>query len=252
MAVKCILTGQTPSVLDGVTENVQSQIDSKVDKVTGKGLSTEDYTTAEKTKLSGIEEGAQKNTVISVNSKTDAVTLVKGDVGLGNVDNTSDVDKPISTATQTALDTKQPAITASGILQGDGAGNITAAEEAEVSLVALTIDMVDGAVGFTDEEQQTVAETVNADTLGGNAPEYYATKASVDTLTTTVNSNKTAVETVQSNIQAKLDKTGGTMVGKLTAQSNTDYTVAQVRNVFISTSDPTGGNNGDIWLKYEA
>lgn len=37
--------------------------------------------------------------------KTDLV-LVKGDVGLGNVDNTSDVNKPISTATQTALDGK--------------------------------------------------------------------------------------------------------------------------------------------------
>lgn len=37
--------------------------------------------------------------------KTDLV-LVKGDVGLGNVDNTSDASKPISTATQTALDTK--------------------------------------------------------------------------------------------------------------------------------------------------
>ena len=34
---------------------------NKVDKVTGKGLSTNDYTTAEKTKLSGIETGAQKN-----------------------------------------------------------------------------------------------------------------------------------------------------------------------------------------------
>ncbi len=34
--------------------------------------------------------------------------LVKGDVGLGNVDNTSDVNKPISTATQTALDLKAP------------------------------------------------------------------------------------------------------------------------------------------------
>lgn len=33
-------------------------------------------------------------------------TLVKGDVGLGNVDNTSDANKPISTATQTALDGK--------------------------------------------------------------------------------------------------------------------------------------------------
>lgn len=81
MAVKCILTGQTPSVLDGVTENVQNQIDNKVNKVTGKGLSTEDYTTTEKTKLSGIEEGAQKNTVTSVAGKTGAVTLAASDVG---------------------------------------------------------------------------------------------------------------------------------------------------------------------------
>jgi len=34
------------------------------------------------------------------------IDLTKSDVGLGNVDNTSDVNKPISTATQTALDGK--------------------------------------------------------------------------------------------------------------------------------------------------
>jgi hypothetical protein len=34
------------------------------------------------------------------------LALVKGDVGLGNVDNTSDANKPVSTATQTALDLK--------------------------------------------------------------------------------------------------------------------------------------------------
>jgi hypothetical protein len=44
--------------------------------------------------------------VTSVNAKTGAVVLNKGDVGLGNVDNTSDAAKPISTATQAALDTK--------------------------------------------------------------------------------------------------------------------------------------------------
>lgn len=37
-----------------------------------------------------------------------SLALVKGDVGLGNVDNTSDANKPVSTATQTALDNKQP------------------------------------------------------------------------------------------------------------------------------------------------
>ena len=44
--------------------------------------------------------------VTSVAGKTGDVTLVKADVGLGDVDNTSDANKPISTATQTALDAK--------------------------------------------------------------------------------------------------------------------------------------------------
>lgn len=39
------------------------------------------------------------------------VTLAKSDFGLGNVDNTSDANKPISTATQTALNAKQNTIT---------------------------------------------------------------------------------------------------------------------------------------------
>jgi hypothetical protein len=46
------------------------------------------------------------NLVTSVAGKTGAVALTKADVGLGSVDNTSDANKPISTATQTALDTK--------------------------------------------------------------------------------------------------------------------------------------------------
>ena len=87
---------------------VDTALGGKVDKVTGKGLSTNDYTTAEKNKLEGIEAGAQVNAVTSVAGKTGAVTLAKADIsGLNNVDNTSDLDKPISTATQTALDAKQ-------------------------------------------------------------------------------------------------------------------------------------------------
>ena len=41
----------------------QAALNLKVDKVTGKGLSTEDYTTAEKNKLSGIESGANATTI---------------------------------------------------------------------------------------------------------------------------------------------------------------------------------------------
>jgi len=63
---------------------------------------------ADKAKLNGIQAGATANTgtVDSVAGKTGVVTLTKTDVGLGNVDNTSDADKPVSTAQQAALNLK--------------------------------------------------------------------------------------------------------------------------------------------------
>ena len=53
-------------------------------------------------------EAAAAAPVQSVAGKTGTITLVKADVGLGNVDNTTDANKPISTATQTALNGKVP------------------------------------------------------------------------------------------------------------------------------------------------
>ena len=47
------------------------------------------------------------SSVTSVNGYTGTVILTKSDIGLANVDNTSDLNKPISTATQTALNGKQ-------------------------------------------------------------------------------------------------------------------------------------------------
>lgn len=41
-----------------------------------------------------------------INNKENPHTVTKAQIGLGNVDNTADLDKPISTATQTALDGK--------------------------------------------------------------------------------------------------------------------------------------------------
>ena len=53
-------------------------------------------------------EAAASAPVQSVAGKTGAVTLAKADVGLSNVDNTSDANKPVSTAQQTALNLKAP------------------------------------------------------------------------------------------------------------------------------------------------
>lgn len=55
---------------------------------------------------SGILGGSGGGGVSSVAGRTGDVVLTKSDVGLSSVDNTSDLDKPVSTATQTALDDK--------------------------------------------------------------------------------------------------------------------------------------------------
>ena len=54
-------------------------------------------------------------------------------------------------------------------------------------------------------------------------------------------------------IAGKLDKSGGTMTGILTAQSNTSYATKQCRNMILSTTDAVLNDmaDGDIWIKYE-
>ena len=90
--------------------------DAEIKTAYENNANTNAFTDAEQTKLSGISTGAEVNAVDSVFGRTGAVTAqsgdyTKSDVGLANVDNTSDADKPISTATQTALDAKQGDIT---------------------------------------------------------------------------------------------------------------------------------------------
>lgn len=74
---------------EDVVEVLNSAITNKVDKVSGKGLSTNDYTNTEKSKLSGIQSGAEVNQnafskvqigedVISADTKTDTLVLVAG------------------------------------------------------------------------------------------------------------------------------------------------------------------------------
>jgi hypothetical protein len=71
--------------------DLQNALNDKVDKVTGKGLSTNDYTTAEKNKLAGIEAGAQVNVNADWNATTgDAEILNKPTIPTQTSDLTND------------------------------------------------------------------------------------------------------------------------------------------------------------------
>ena len=63
--------------VDTAQATLQGNIDKKVDKVEGKGLSTNDYTNDEKTKLEGIAAGAQVNVIETV--KVNGVALTPAD-----------------------------------------------------------------------------------------------------------------------------------------------------------------------------
>ena len=98
----------------------------------------------------------------------------------------------------------------------------------------------DNIVKYTAISNIQTTTPLNADTLQGYTADYFATATGL----ASVNSNVSALKT------NKMDISGGTMTGALIAQNNTNYTTKQVRNIFISTSGPSGGSNGDIWIKY--
>ena len=129
-------TSQLNAVNSGITsdkvttyDGYQAKIDAKYTKPTG-GIPKTDLSLAVQTSLGKADSALQShqqittgsaNGTISVDGSDVAVkglkalaykdSLTKTDVGLGNVNNTSDAEKPISTATQAALNTKQDSLT---------------------------------------------------------------------------------------------------------------------------------------------
>jgi hypothetical protein len=118
------------SYLDGVTSAIQTQIDAKLDSSTASTTyatiaaptftgtvalpSTTSIGNVDATEIAYVN-GVTSNIQDQLNAKaptadptfTGTVSgITSAMVGLGNVDNTSDADKPVSTATQTALDAK--------------------------------------------------------------------------------------------------------------------------------------------------
>lgn len=100
--------GRIKTIFASKTELTEGLAD-KVDKETGKGLSTEDYTTADKTKLTGIETGAEANDIdtISVNNTPatiDANKNVNITVPTATSDLTNDSNFQNATQVSAAID----------------------------------------------------------------------------------------------------------------------------------------------------
>lgn len=174
----------------------------------------------------------------------------------------------------------QSLIEASGLLKGSGYGNISAAvagtDYAAVDHTHPYLPLTGGTLTgnltgkyITGTWLQTTAASDKVGkiaTIDDNGWIYYRTLAETkgdlgisdnlvkyDSNTTVEATTKVNADTLEGHATSYfVPKSGGAMTGALVAQTNTNYTTAQMRNVIISTADPSGGNNGDIWLKYEA
>lgn len=113
-----IIDAYTKTEVDGIKADLTTEIDKKANSDDVYTKTEIDTTVADLNqkitdKDSLPEQAGNVDKFLTTNGTEASWAVIdKTTVGLDNVDNTSDLDKPISTATQTALDTKQDTLTA--------------------------------------------------------------------------------------------------------------------------------------------
>lgn len=127
--------------------------------------------------------------VTSINSRTGVVTLTRADLGLANVDNTSDLSKPISTAVAAALAGKQAVITgaASSIVENLlTAGRVVISDGfGRVGVSTITADGLSHLSGLTGNIQSQLGLRVAKTSETGSAALPVGTTAQRDTVPVT-------------------------------------------------------------------
>lgn len=241
-----IATGAQVNVIEKVQVNdtdlaitnksVNIDISNKVDKVSGKTLSSNDYTTTEKNKLSGIASGAQVNVIEkisidgvnqSINSKTATLNLdayaKKSDIASGirikgSVNSFSDL--PTDAVTGDLYNIK----TAGGT-DGEGVAikagdNVIRTEDGKWDVMAGTVDLSN----YVQKDGSKVLSTNDYTTTEKNKLAGIASGAQVNVIET-VKVNGTALtpssKAVNIDISGKVDKVSGK------ALSTNDYTTTE-------------------------
>lgn len=126
---------------------------------------------SDKTKLDGLKDQAgitsdinavQTNLETHINNKSNPHEVTKDQVGLGNVDNTSDANKPISNATQTALNGKFSATDGNALKQR--VNNIP-----ELVATDITVDSDNDSVNIYLDKTSIVDGTLSGTTININS-----------------------------------------------------------------------------------
>jgi hypothetical protein len=169
--------------------------------------------------------------VQSVASKTGAVTLVKGDVGLGNVDNTADADKPVSTATQTALNAKQDTLVSGTNIKTVNSTSLLGSGNIEISS-SVAWGGITGTLS-TQTDLQSALDAKEPTISAGTTGQYYRGDKSFQTLDkaavglSNVDNTSDANKPISTATQTALDGKQATITGAATTIDTEDLTASR-------------------------
>jgi len=184
------IAGGTVDSVFGRTGNVIAENGDYTTSLVTESTDKKYVTDAEKTVIgntSGTNTGDETTSTIqakrplkTVNGEsvegTGDIDINKSDVGLSNVDNTSDLDKPVSNDQQTALDGKEDSITAgttSQYFRGDktfqtldksavGLGNVDNTSDVDKPISTATQSALDDKVAIATNPSKTVKGSIKA------------------------------------------------------------------------------------------
>lgn len=168
-----LLTDNTPILLaDNVNDGLYDQADDKLITINQASSFTAGVMSAsDKTKLDGLKAQAEIDTSISnmqnnlnahINNRTNPHRVTKEQIGLDRVDNTSDANKPISNATQTALNGKFSATDGNALKQR--VDNIP-----ELVATDITVDSDNDSVNISLDKTSIVDGTLSGTTININS-----------------------------------------------------------------------------------
>lgn len=213
------------------------------------------------TKKITIAQIKTQSPVQSVAGKTGAVTLVKVDVGLSNVDNTADTAKPVSTLQQTALNLKQDtlSLTTTGssgaatlvgstlnIPQYSGGGGVTDGDKGDITVSA------SGATWTIDNDAVTnakVASGIDAVKIGSGAvdnTEFGHLNGVTSAIQTQLDGKEPTIAATTSADYYRGDKTFQTLNKAAVGLSNVDNTSDANKPISTATQTALNGKEATI------
>lgn len=182
------------------------------------------------------------------------LALAKGDVGLGSVDNTSDAGKPVSTATQAALNGKANNNVAVAAGTGlTGGGDLTTSRTLAVAFGTAAGTAAEG------NDSRITGAAANSAVVHNTGAETVAGVKTFSASPVVPDGSFTIAKTT--GLQAAIDAAAATATSELPthaaasdphASASYAIMVGGGRRIYVQSTAPTSPADGDIWIDTSA